>query len=76
MVVYDGQTYESQDQVPDLGSWECVDVEGTKRKYYGLSHDVDKLPKYDNLGTGYCALCVDTQAMYVYHAPTKTWDLQ
>lgn len=73
MIKFDGHFYESEKDIPDLGSWECVKVEGTKRDYWGLSDDVDKLPKYDDLGTGSTALCLDTGAVYGYHAPSKTW---
>lgn len=73
VTVYDGQTYQVGEEVPDLGSFECVGVEGNKRSYSGLSKDVDKLPKYKNLGTNSSAMCLDTGDFYYYHAPTKTW---
>ena len=41
--------------------------------YEGLSADVAKLPKYDDLGTGSSALCVDNGDFYKYEATTKTW---
>lgn len=71
--VYDGQTYEVGQEIWDLGSFECTSVEGNMRSYQGLSADVAKLPKYDNLGTGSTAQCLDTGDFYSYHAPTKTW---
>lgn len=73
MIKFDGQLYESVDQIPDLGSWECVEDNAGKRQYWGLSADVDKLPKYDNLMTGSTALCLDNGSMYGYHSSTKTW---
>lgn len=75
MFVYDGHVYKSENDIPDLGSWECVEVEALKRTYYGFSQDIDKLPKYDDLGTGSLALCLDTGACYTYHALTKEWYL-
>ena len=73
MIKFDGQLYESADQIPDLGSWECVEDDAGKRQYWGLSADVEKLPKYDNLLTGSTALCLDNCSILGYHAPTKTW---
>lgn len=73
MIVHDGQRYQSESEVPDLGSWECVSVNGNQRSYYGLSADVAKLPKYDDLDTGSSAMCLGTGDLYMYHALTKTW---
>lgn len=70
---YDGQIYEKGEEIWDLGSFQCTDTDGLKRSYEGLSADISKLPKYDNLGTGSSALCLDTGDYYKYHAPTKTW---
>lgn len=72
---YDGQTYKKGEEIWDLGSFECVSVEGNQRSYEGLSNDIDKLPKYDDLGTGSSALCIDTGDYYKYHAQTKMWYL-
>ena len=74
-VVFDGHTYSDQSQVPDLGSFTCTSSEDSRRNYEGLSADVAKLPKYDDLGTGSIALCVDTGDFYKYEATTKTWYL-
>lgn len=71
--VFDGQTYEIGEEIWDLGSFECVSTEGNKRNYYGLSIDVSKLPKYENLSTGSTAFCVDNGKLFLYHAPTKMW---
>ena len=74
MKIVDGQTYEDDEQVHDIGSFECVRKEGfNQRNYEGLSADVSKLPKYDNLEAGSTALCLDTGDLYKYHAKTKTW---
>lgn len=74
MKVVDGQIYEDDVPVHDLGSFECVSKEGVnQRNYEGLSTDVDKLPKYDDLEAGSTALCLDTGDFYKYHAKTKTW---
>ena len=77
MKVVDGQIYEDDAVVHDLGSWECVSREDVnQRNYQGFSADVDKLPKYDNLEAGSTAYCLDTGDYYIYHAKTKTWVLQ
>lgn len=72
-MVVDGQHYNKGEEIWDLGSFECTDVEGNKRSYMGLSIDISKLPKYPNLATGSFALCLDTGQNFFYHAPTKTW---
>lgn len=73
MRVKDGQLYADGEPVHDLGSFECTGFEGNKRKYEGLSADISKLPKYDNLETGSTAMCLDTGELLKYHAQTKTW---
>ena len=74
MRVVDGQIYTDDAPVHDLGSFECVSKEGVnQRNYEGLSTDVDKLPKYDDLEAGSTALCLDTGDFYKYHAKSKTW---
>ena len=74
MKVVDGQIYEDDAVVPDLGSFECTGFEGNKRFYSGLSVDApDKLPTYDNLETGSSAMCLDNGDFYLYHAQTRTW---
>lgn len=73
-IIYDGQHYKEGEEIWDLGSFDCVEVEGSKRHYLGLSSDAPmKLPKYDNLGTGSTARCLDNGDYYEYHAPTKEW---
>ena len=74
ITIFDGHTYQVGEEIPDLGSFECVGTEGNKRFYSGLSVDAPaKLPKYDNLATDSTAKCLDTGDFYYYHAPTKTW---
>ena len=72
-IVIDGQTYNEGDTIHELGSLQCVEVRGNQRDYQGLIKDKDKLPKYDDLGTGSSALCVDNGDFYKYEATTKTW---
>lgn len=72
-MVVDGQHYDKGDEIWDLGSFECTDVEGHKRSYMGLSADINKLPKYQNLATGSFALFLDTGQAFFYHSPSKTW---
>ena len=73
MIVFDGHFYECAEDCPDLGSWECTEFHGNVRSYQGLSHDVSKLPKYDDLGAGSSAMCLDTGDYYIYHPKTRTW---
>ena len=74
MKVVDGQIYMDDEQVHDLGSFECVSKEDVnQRNYEGLSADVSKLPKYDDLEAGSTAFCLDTGDFYKYHAKSKTW---
>lgn len=72
-IMHDGQMYQKGDIIWDLGSFQCTNIDGLKRDYEGFSVDVPKLPKYDNLGTGSSAMCLDTGDLYKYHAKTKTW---
>ena len=71
---------DGHDGVTDLGSWVCSKVTrdntyGDKqiREYFGLSTDVAKLPKYEDLGTGSSAYCVDNGDLYMYNASAKSW---
>lgn len=72
-MVVDGITYNKGDEIPDLGSWECEKSVGMQRYYVGLSTDIDKLPKYDELDSGSAALCTDTSERYIYLSSSKTW---
>lgn len=75
MYIYDGEKYEKESDIPDLGSWRIMNVDPStnKRDYIGLSTDAAKLPVYDDLGNGSSAICVDTSELYMYLADTKTW---
>ena len=77
-VVFDGQTYENESEIPNMGSIQCVEVRGNQRDYQGFVQDSQKLPKYDDLGTGSSATLIDpngTESTIIgkYDAPTKTW---
>lgn len=72
-VVRDGHVYASEKDAPDLGSIACTGNEGNKREYVGLSKDVEKLPKYDDLESGSSCLMIDTTELYMYEKTTKTW---
>lgn len=72
-VVIDGQFYKQGDEIWDLGSFVSTSVSGQIRNYEGLSSDVSKLPKYDDLQTGSSAFCIDTGDLYKYEKTTKTW---
>lgn len=58
-MIVDGQTYKDGEEIWDLGSLQCVEVNGNKRDYQGFINDKDKLPKYKNLGTGSSATLID-----------------
>lgn len=73
MISFDGQTYDKQEDVPDLGSLKCVKVDGNRRFYVGLTQDAYKLPKYSNLGTGSRFQAVDSNLSKIYESTTKTW---
>lgn len=71
---YDGEYYNSKDDFPDLGSWEATcEPNARKRSYQGMSTDIAKLPKYDDLLSGSSAICLDTGDVLLYQAGTKTW---
>lgn len=72
-VVFDGHSYSEGETIPDLGSFVATSVDGKIRNYEGLAKDVSKLPKYDDLGTGSSAFCVDTGQLFKYEKTTKTW---
>lgn len=71
-IIFDGQTYENEDEIPDLGSFVCTDADGNIRHYEGLSSDApNKLPHY--VETGSSALCLDTGEYWKYLKSTDTW---
>lgn len=71
--IFDGQLYKEGDEIWDLGSFVATSVNGKIRDYEGLSRDIDKLPRYDDLGTGSSAFCLDTGQLFKYEKTTKTW---
>jgi hypothetical protein len=34
-IIIDGQTYRKGDVMHDLGGWDCIDTDGSKRYYWG-----------------------------------------
>lgn len=72
-MVVDGHWYKPGEEVPDLGSFVAMPGSDKVRNYEGLSADVSRLPKYDDLETGSSAFCVDTGQLYKYEKTTKTW---
>lgn len=71
--IIDGQVYEPGQELPDLGSLDCVHTsEYNVRDYVGLSTDADKLPSYTASGSS--CLMVDTGELYVCHR--GKWYLQ
>lgn len=72
MIIYDGQQYEDDQAIWDLGSFSCVDSDGNIRHYEGLSKDAPtKLPHYVDAGSS--ALCLDTGDVWKYHKKTDQW---
>lgn len=70
----DGHTYRVGENLPDLGTINCMSVtNGNVRSYEGLSKDIAKLPKYDDLGDGSSCLFRDTAQLFKYTKSTKTW---
>ena len=64
--VVDGQIYTDETQIPDLGSIECVDVEGKIRHYRGVSADEAKLDLIDYVASGSSCIMADTGDMYIF----------
>lgn len=78
VTVVDGQTYQPGEEIWDLGSIQCTEVRGNQRDYQGFLEDSQKLPKYDNLGTGSSVTLIDpigaeSTIIGKYDAPTKHW---
>lgn len=77
-VKFDGHEYESELDIPDMGSIQNVEVRGKQRDYQGFVQDAQKLPKYDDLGTGSSATLFDPNGVEStiigkYDEQTKTW---
>lgn len=70
---FDGRWYNPGDEIPDLGTFVAMPGSDKVRNYTGLSKDISKLPKYDDLETGSSAFCVDTFQLLMYEKTTKTW---
>jgi hypothetical protein len=81
MIIQDGQRYNDNESVLDIGSWVAYKVseKGNVREYVGLSIDVPKLPKYkytergEALGGGSTAICCDTSDVYIYNPSDDSW---
>lgn len=72
-IIHDGQVYNDGDTLHDLGSFVLVDYDGDKRHYAGMSADIGKLPKYDDLAPNSTAHCIDTNDIYYYDDNAKEW---
>ena len=72
-VIHDGQVYNDGDTLHDLGSFVLIDYDGDKRHYAGMSADIGKLPKYDDLAPNSTAHCIDTNDIYYYDDNAKEW---
>lgn len=72
-VNFDGHFYEKGQEIPDLGTFVATSIDGNIRNYEGLSADIGKLPKYDDLETGSSAFCLDTGQLFKYEKTTKQW---
>lgn len=71
-VVIDGQHYEKGQEIWDLGSIVCVNIEASGiRHYQGLSSDVSKLPHYAPSGS--TCFMLDNSTLYRYHEMNDTW---
>ena len=73
-VKVDGHIYEAGQEVLDMGSLVAASVDGNIRNYEGLPADFEKLPTYEDLGTGSSSFFYDTGFLYKYEAQTKTWN--
>ena len=76
MISFDGQQYERVEDIPEMGSIVCTSIDGTKRNYEGKWADHEKLPKYDDLGTGSTGFLSDNGKFVLckYYADSKTWE--
>lgn len=80
MIIQDGQRYNDNEEILDIGSWVAYKVsDGNVREYVGLSTDIPKLPKYkytergEALGGGSTAICSDTSDVYIYNPSDDSW---
>ena len=71
-IIIDGISYDVGDTLPDFGSIVVTaKTADGKRRYEGVSSDLDKLPIYCASGSVFFEL--DTGKTYRFHAPTKKW---
>lgn len=70
-VIQDGIMYKPGEEIPDLGNWTCVKIEGRRRFYEGVSKEIELLPTYVDHGSR--AVCLDTSEVYTFHAKLKKW---
>lgn len=70
-VIQDGIWYNPGEEIPDLGNWTCVKIEGRRHFYEGISTETDLLPTYVEHGSR--AVCLDTSEVYTFHAKLKKW---
>lgn len=80
MIVFDGIRYESNSDVPDLGSLRCVEMCNGHRRYMGNAADKSKLPTVSRypqysgvLDTGAAFFAIDTREVLFYDESTDAW---
>lgn len=71
VIIVDGQTYESYDDIPDMGSLVGVQNADGTRSYSGDNADADKLPLYVQAGSD-ASLC-DDAGIHVYMFNGTKW---
>lgn len=69
--VQDGQVYQAGETIPDLGTIEAVEVDGSWRRYQCLSRDVQRLPHYVSAGSA--CLTLDTAQYYRFSEIMDDW---
>lgn len=70
-VIQDGVLYNPGEEIPDLGNWTCVKIEGRRHFYEGVSKEIELLPIYVDHGSR--AVCLDTSEVYTFHGKLKKW---
>ena len=77
MKVVDGQIYEDDEEAWDLGTLECVRVEGNNLRHYhartGGDDDYIRTHAPHYVGAGSDILCLDTGKAWVFHQKTDEW---
>ena len=74
VIIFDGHTFESYYDVPDLGSLVGVQNSDGTRSYSGENADASKLPVYDDLQAGSDATLSDASGIHVYHFDGSKWN--